>query len=267
MANLGNADTIRLEKSIVIDSKTAKAMEARGEILPSDGYVDRDRGEVLAPALIAQQEVVDATTAMRLAAQRGINLAPSVDVAANVHMSSGNPVLNQGGGIPSRSKMPTAILESFRKQPALIPDMTPPALNPDFVAEVQEANRRLNKVSPDPRIPRTASQNINEQRIPTPATNIYAQMETGNYSQPTVPVMHNIPATSASIDYSVISAIIKEAVREVMKDINIKEVVKEVLAEERTKMTKQTINENIQIKIGDTVFSGKMLSVQAPKKK
>ena len=86
---------LRLEKSIVIGSEQAKQMESRGEILRSDEYVDRDRGENLAPAQFVQ-ETVDANTAARMAAARGINLVDSIDAAAGVNFGVGG-----GGNVPS----------------------------------------------------------------------------------------------------------------------------------------------------------------------
>lgn len=267
MANLVN-DQLTLEKTIVIDSRTAKAMEARGEILESDGYIDRDKGELMAAPLVKQHEVVDAQTAAKLAAQRGISLAPSVDAGANVHLG-GNPILHpNSGNLGAHSNMPSAILESFRKTPPLVPtiEQTVPEFNPEFLSEVQAMNKRLNKVGGDPasRIPKNAQQPLMEQTAP--ATNIYAEMNPNvAYTQPRYTASSVQPV--AGVDYSLISAIIKEAVREVMKDINIKEVVKEVLQEERENIVKKPISENIQITIGGSTFAGKISSVSAPAKK
>jgi hypothetical protein len=256
---------LRMEKSIVIDANRAKQMEARGEILKSDDFVERDRGENLAPAQFVQ-EVVDANTAARLAAARGITLASSVDQAAGVSFGTGAPV-GTGANPAGHSKMPAAILESFRKQPPIVPQMQTQSMefDPAFVASVQEANRRLNKAGGDiaARIPRNATQQtLNEGRPTAPATNMYSQIQQAPqqyYTQPQAP--------SVGVDYSVMAAIIKEAVREAMKEINLKDIVKEVLKEEREGVAKQTINENIQIKIGNSIFAGKINSVQAPQKK
>lgn len=260
---------LRLEKSIVIDANQAKQMEARGQILQSDDYVDRDRGENLAPAQFVQ-EVVDANTAARLAASRGISLAPTVDAGAGVNFGYGAPT-GVGNNPTGTSKIPSAILESFRKQPAIVPQMQSTAsdFNPEFIASVQEANRRLNRaggsVTPAaPKIPQNASQQtLNEGRVPASQPNLYQQVS--NY--PTAPQQqYNVQPPSVGVDYSVMAAIIKEAVRDVLKEMNLKDIVKDVLKEEHDALTKQNINENIQIRIGNSVFSGKINAMQAPKK-
>lgn len=263
---------LRLEKSIVIGAEQAKQMEARGQILQSDDYVERDRGENLAPAQFVQ-EVVDANTAARMAAARGISLAQSVDQGAGVSFGGGMPV-GAGGNPNAHSKMPAAILESFRKQPPIVPQMqsTAAEFDPAFIASVQEANRRLNKaggtVVPN-KIPANASsQMLNEGRPAAPATNMYSQIQqTPTPYAPAPQQYYTQPqAPSVGVDYSVMAAIMKEAVREAMKEINLKDIVKEVLKEEREGIAKQSINENIQIKIGNSIFAGKINSVQAPQK-
>lgn len=250
---------LRLEKSIVIGAEQAKQMEARGEILRSDEYVDRDRGENLAPAQFVQ-ETVDANTAARMAAARGISLVDSIDAAAGVNFSAGG-----GGNVPSgKSKLPAAILESFRKQPPMAPQMQSTAadFNPEFIASVQEANRRLNKAGGDvaPRIPQNAfKETLNEVRMPAPAAYANQPIQYPQYSQP---AQHAAP----NVDYSVMAALMKDAVREVLKETNLKDIVKEVLKEERENLVKQNVNENIQIRIGGSTFAGKISSVQAPAK-
>jgi hypothetical protein len=255
MANIVNPELV-LEKSIVIDSKTAKELEARGTILQSDAYIERERGETLAPAQFVQ-ETVDAATAAKLAAARGISLPTSVDAAANVSLGT-NPILHPEGGTHRESKMPTAILESFKKQPPLAPTSasTVPEFEPEFLKSIQDYNQRLNKVGGDIalRVPKNASPPVSLMEERNIDVSAYTQRQF-------VPQ----PATSA-IDYSVISAIIKEAVREVMKDINIKEVVKDVLKEERENIVKQNINENIQIKVGEMIFSGRLTTQKTTKK-
>ena len=62
-------DTIRLEKSIVIDLERSKEMEASGEILVFDGYIAKDRGGTSAPGQF-MQETVDAETARKMAAAK-----------------------------------------------------------------------------------------------------------------------------------------------------------------------------------------------------
>ena len=254
---------LRLEKTIMIGSEQAKQMEARGQILQSDDYVERDRGENLAPAQFVQ-EVVDANTAARMAASRGISLAQTVDQGAGVSFGNGQAV-GVGGHPNAHSKMPAAILESFRKQPPIVPQLQSTAAEFD-IASVQEANRRLNKaggtVVPNAnKIPTNASaQMLNEGRPNAPATNMYSQIQQAPqqyYTQPQAP--------SVGVDYSVMAAIMKEAVREAMKEINLKDIVKEVLKEEREGIAKQSINENIQIKIGNSVFAGKISSQQVLK--
>lgn len=249
---------LRLEKSIVIGAEQAKQMEARGQILQSDEYIDRDRGENLAPAQFVQ-EVVDANTAAKMAAARGITLATSVDAGAGVSFNGGG-----GGNQPSAtSKMPAAILESFRKQPPLAPQMQSTAsdFNPEFIASVQEANRRINKAGGEQRLPENATKmTLNEVRQPLPPSYPAAYTQQPQYQAPYV------PQQSVNLDYSVMAALMKDAVREVLKETNLKDIVKEVLKEEHDKVSKQTINENIQIKIGNNMFSGKIMSMQTPRK-
>lgn len=252
---------LRLEKSIVIDSRTAKEYEAKGQILQSDEYVDRDRGENLAPGQF-MQEVVDANTAAKLAAAKGITLAGSVDEAAGIYPNRGNVDTTVGGG--RQSKMPLAILESFRKQPPIAPttSATTPAFDPEFIAGVQEANRRLNKAGGDraPRIPQNAAKlTLNEEYGPNPT---YAPHRP-EYNTPQQ-MYSGVP--QASVDYSVMAALMKDAVREVLKETNLKDIVKAVLKEERETLTKQAINENIEIKIGNSIFSGKISNMKSPKK-
>lgn len=248
---------LRLEKSIVIGSEQAKQMESRGEILRSDEYVDRDRGENLAPAQFVQ-ETVDANTAARMAAARGINLVDSIDAAAGVNFGVGG-----GGNVPSgKSKLPAAILESFRKQPPMAPQAQSTAadFNPEFIASVQEANRRLNKAGGDisTRIPQNAGkENLNEIRNPAAYTS--QPMQYPQYSQP-------VQQSAPNVDYSVMAALMKDAVREVLKETNLKDIVKEVLKEERENLIKKNVNENIQIRIGGSTFTGKISSMQASPK-
>lgn len=262
---------LRMEKSIVIDSQQAKQMEARGQILPSDEYVDRDRGENLAPGQFVQ-ETVDAATAHRMAAAKGITLAESVDAAAGVNMNYGNnSVAPVGSGNSRGSKMPAAILESFRKQPPIIPEMQSTAadFNPEFIAGVQEANRRLNKaggtVVPT-QIPSNAAAPLHEGRSSTPMAPPNYGGNTPAPSYPSYPQYSAPQQSSAGIDYSIMVTLMKEAVRDVLKETNLKDIVKEVLKEERETLAKSAINENIQIKIGNSIFSGKISNMQAPKK-
>lgn len=270
---------LRMEKSIMIDARTAKDLEARGVTLPSDAFVERDRGENMAPSQF-MQDVVDANTAARLAYSRGVQLAPSVDAAAGVSFGGTPEVVGVGG---RKSKLPSAILESFQKQPPIIPQMQSQAaeFDPAFVQKMQEANRRLNKVGGEivqssitqpvvqqpvvSKIPQSAHKPLMTEQRTIPATNMYATV------QPYVPApaapmpQYGMPAP-ASVDYSLISAIVKEAVREVVRE-QLTEVVKNVLKEEREGVTKQNINENLQIKIGNSLFSGTITGIQAPKKK
>jgi hypothetical protein len=249
---------LRLEKSIVIGAEQAKQMESRGEILRSDEYVDRDRGENLAPAQFVQ-ETVDANTAARMAAARGISLVDSIDAAAGVNFGTGG-----GGNVPSgKSKLPAAILESFRKQPPMAPQMQSTAadFNPEFIASVQEANRRLNKAGGDvtQRVPPNAfKETLNEVRMPAPEAYANQLVQYPQYAQPV--------QQAPNVDYSVMAALMKDAVREVLKETNLKDIVKEVLKEERENLIKQNVNENIQIRIGGSTFAGKISSVQAPPK-
>lgn len=251
-------DEVRLEKSIVISAAQAKNMEARGEILRSDDYIDHDRGENLAPAQFVQ-ETVDANTAAKMAAARGITLASSVDAAAGINFGGGNNGATQTG----KSKLPEAILESFRKQPPLTPQpqSTAADFNPEFIASVQEANRRLNKAGGEVvhRIPQNASkETLNEFRTPSV---ISAPQYYNTPQNPYVAPVYQ-QSSSQNIDYSVMAALMKDAVREVIKEVNLKDIVKEVLKEEREVLNEKSINENIAIKIGDSVFSGKISAMK-----
>lgn len=272
---------LRMEKSIMIDGRTAKDLEARGVTLPSDDFVERDRGENLAPSQF-MQDTVDANTAARMAYARGIQLAPSVDAAAGVSFGGAPEIVGVGG---RKSKLPSAILESFQKQPPIVPQMQSQAadFDPAFVQKMQEANRRLNKVggeivqssitqpvAPQPvvsKIPQSAHKPLMTEQRTAPATNMYATVQP--YVQAPVPQVPQYGMTMpapANVDYSLISAIVKEAVREVVRE-QLTEVVKNVLKEEREAVTKQNINENLQIKIGNSLFSGTITGIQAPKKK
>jgi len=251
-------DTIRLDKSIVIDLERSKAMEASGEILPSDGFVAKDRGETSAPGQF-MQETVDAETARKMAAAKGITLSETVDGAVNDSNNKG------GGGSHNNantSKMPSAILESFRKKPPMVPEAQTATqqFDPNFIKGVQEANNRLNKAGGEikTRIPQNATrETLNEYSGPESTL-------TSSFSPNPSPQVNF--GGGNSIDYSVMAALMKDAVREVIKEVNIKDIVREVLKEEKDEVSKQKINENIEIRIGASTFGGKIISMDKPKK-
>lgn len=246
---INNDERIKADKQIVIDGGAIN----ESTILESDAYVERGAGEQLAPSQFSQK-VVDADTARKMAAQKGIQLAPTVDAAIG---NSNIPTqVNQTG----KGVLPDAIMESFRKQPPLAPtpEMTSPQINEDALVKIKEYNERLNKVTGEgtSRIPKTAHQPMINEQVSIPEPMINTQLP-----------YYNAPQQSGgSIDYSIIAAIIKESVREVLKDVNIKDMVKEVLTEERDKIQETKINENIEIRIGTTVLRGKVLKTERPKK-
>ena len=264
MSNQGILETVQLDKKIIIDNATAKKLEANGAILESDAYIERDTGEKSAPSQFLQQ-VVDAETAVKLAREKGITLAPTIESTLNRPMPN-TPVTTASGRV---SNMPSAILESFRQKPPLAPtaEMTAPQFNDDAIEKIKSYNKRLNKVDGMPIIPKNASQSLTEQVHPEALPQPGANTQIPFYQQVSQQPTYSNNAGTSGIDYSVLAALIKESIREVLKDVNIKEMVKEVLTEEREKIKKTKIDENIEIKIGNNVFGGKikMLS-QQPKK-
>jgi hypothetical protein len=228
---------VKLEKSIVIDPLTAKQLEASGKILESDGYLDRFDGEKSMPI---GGQTVDAETAMKLAAQQGIALPP---IGTPV-IGTKQPIIE--GKNMAVSKMPTAILNSFKQKPPMAPTTTPTEFNPEFLSKVKEANTRMNTVLGESNIPRYT---ITEQTVPQTRTHTSA------------------PAPVAAIDYPFISMIVKESVKEALQGIDLKELVREVLKEEKNKGTTKAVNENIIIKLGDTIMGGHVTRLEQPVKK
>jgi hypothetical protein len=235
---------VKLEKSIMIDPVTAKQLEASGRILESDGYLDRFDGEKSMP--IGGQKVVDAETAMKLAAQQGIAL-PSVGASV---INTQQPIVE--GKNMGVSKMPSAILNSFKEKPPMAPTAAPTEFNPEFLSKVKDANTRMNTVLGESNLPRHT---MTEQTVP--------QVRSGNAQYTPAPTYAPAPA-AAAIDYPFISMIVKESVKEALQGIDLKELVREVLKEEKNKGTAKAVNENIVIKLGDTVLGGHVTRLETP---
>jgi hypothetical protein len=229
---------VKLEKSIVIDPEAAKQLEESGTILPSDGFYDRFDGERSMPI---GGNAVDAETAMRLAAEKGISLS-----------SVGAPVVaNTGAGKNmATSHMPAPILESFKHQPPMVPNAPTTEFNPEFLSKVKDASKRMNNI-----LGETTAHRAPESTVPV----MPRRGEVPLYNPPAAP--------SASVDYPLIRMIVTEAVKEALQGINLKEVVREVLKEENERKTSKTVNENVIIKLGETVLAGKVTRLELPKKK
>lgn len=131
-----------------------------------------------------------------------------------------------------KSKMPAEILESFRKNPPMAPQNGQIGLS--FLDEIPG--------------------NLNPQTAVQENRTVYQQQQPPTFQQP----VYSQPAIGMNeLQIEGLKSIFEKLIRETMEKV----------FNEREKLTESAeLSENIQIKIGDSIFSGKITGVKSIKK-
>lgn len=150
-----------------------------------------------------------------------------------------NPKSNMSEETIRNSRLPDAIKQAMIDSP--IPDVSPTAnLSESFMDKVsQKMNSQEYSVGG---MRNSANSNVNKVSIPT--TNIIE-----NKSNDPIPS----PFDSASLDTNTLKETIKECIKEIMK-------------EENLLIESKNIKENLQIRVGNKVFTGNIKSIKSIKK-
>jgi hypothetical protein len=202
-----------------------------------------NHGALNAPSKNTPREISPITEAATMEMPPNVNIKenllsslPSSDTSSQMSMT---PKSNMTKDAILKSKLPNAIKEAMIRNP--IPDPTPSGtLSPDFINEV---SKKMN----------SPQYSINEMRATSNSSVTSSHVNTPPLRESITPPTHNDPIPPLHTPSS-----------SSLKD-TIKECLKEILKEENIIVEHKNLKENLQLRVGNKIFTGSIKSVRTVK--